>query len=227
MGWRGTQAESRTRHIAKFDQDEVDRYESWILKLTDEDDAACLADIARHFQFGAGMSVLDVGAGTGALCKALTRVPGLVLTALEPCPAMIARLKAKPELSQVAVVEGFCDSEQDKHIFDEGRFDVILSRQLVNGLFDPLTAFRNWSRWLKDDGVVMVMDGLYDRSSWPEPWQTELDRLPLSVCQTISTVPYLLEAAGFKIDAVGYMEAVNARPSTRTKRYIVFATQGA
>jgi SAM-dependent methyltransferase len=227
MKWRGTQSASRKRYIEKFDTEEVDRYESWILQLTREDDEAVLSDISRVFKFRGGMSVLDVGAGTGALCRILSQIPQLFITAMEPSPAMLEKLRTKPELKNVTVVEGFCDSHNDHEYFDDSTFDVIVSRQLVNGLFDPLTAFHNWHRWLKNDGSVIVIDGLYNRSAWTERWEEEIDVLPLSACQTISTIPYLLEATGFKINAVNYMKSTNLIPSTRTKRYIVVASKPA
>lgn len=224
MRWRNTQAEARRRLLELFDADEVARYEGWIRQLTEADDAACLEDIARGFVFREGMTVLDAGAGTGALCKVLTRLAGLVVTALEPSPVMLATLKAKPELQHIKMVEGFCDAETDRDIFAAKTFDVIISRQLVNGLFDPLTAFRNWHHWLQPGGSVIVIDGLYDRSSWTGPWQQEVDVLPLSACRTTATVPYLLETAGFNVDNVYYMEATNSLPSARTPRYIVVAS---
>jgi SAM-dependent methyltransferase len=138
---------------------------------------------------------------------------------------MLAKLQAKPELRHVKVVEGFCDAADDRNIFQAAAFDLIISRQLVNGLFDPLTAFKNWQHWLKADGKVIVIDGLYERSAWTGCWQDEVDVLPLSACRTTATVPYLLEAAGFNIDAVHYMHATNGLPSTRTQRYIVFASK--
>ena len=55
MKWRVTQSESRKRYIEKFDAEEVDRYETWVLQLTREDEEACLADIARVFQFREGI----------------------------------------------------------------------------------------------------------------------------------------------------------------------------
>ena len=227
LKWRGTQSESRKRYVEKFDAEEVGRYETWVLQLSREDEEACLADIARGFQFREGMSVLDVGAGTGALCKILSHIPGLAMTALEPSPVMLAKLKAKVELNNVTVVEGFCDADNDSQHFDVSSFDVIVSRQLVNGLYDPLTAFKNWRQWLKTGGSVIVMDGLYDRSDWAGRWEYEVDILPLTACRTTSAVPYLLEEAGFNIDAVKYMEATNSMPSARTRRYIVFATKHA
>ena len=47
--------------------------------------------------------------------------------------------------------------------------------------------------------------------------------LPLSALQSLATVPYLLEASGFRVESVQMMAAVNALPSTRTPRYVVFA----
>jgi SAM-dependent methyltransferase len=224
MTWRGTQKAARSRLLELFDEGEVARYDAWVLQLTAQDDAACLEDIAQGFVFREGTTVLDAGAGTGALCKILTCVPGVDVTALEPSPVMLAKLKAKPELKHVKTIEGFCDAEADRSIFSAATFDVIISRQLVNGLFDPLMAFRNWHHWLKPGGSVIVIDGLYDRSAWTERWQEEVDVLPLSACRTTAAIPYLLETAGFNIDGVHYMKATNSLPTTRTPRYIVFAS---
>lgn len=144
MHWRGSQTESRERYLAKFDVAEVDAYDSLNGQLTSEEEAAYLSDVNRVFTFVAGMSVLDVGAGTGVVCKLLSRLKGLSITALEPAPAMLAKLKGKPELQNVHPVEGFCDHPDDRLHFSAGQFDVIVSRQLGNGLFDPLAASENW-----------------------------------------------------------------------------------
>jgi ubiquinone/menaquinone biosynthesis C-methylase UbiE len=185
MNWRNSQLDSRQRYLAKYDAVEMDWYEQWIEALTDEDDEACLHDIQLAFPFESGMTVLDAGAGTGTMCKIWMRMVGLKLFALEPVPAMIAKLKSKPELAPVAVVAGFCDSLADQAAFGKGKFDAIVSRQLVNGLFDPLTAFTNWYHWLKPSGYVEVMDGLFDRSGWTGQWAEEVDVLPMSACRSM------------------------------------------
>jgi SAM-dependent methyltransferase len=223
MDWRGSQAASRNRYLAKYDTAEVDQYHSRVGNLTREDQEAYLADLNRVFAFREGMTVLDTGAGTGALCKVLSRLAGLSITALEPAPAMLARLKSQAELRNVLAVEGFCDASDDRRHFHDAQFDVIVSRQLANGLFDPLTAFRNWRHWLSTGGAVVLIDGLYGRSAWTGKWEEEVDVLPLAACQTTALMPYLLEAAGFRVDAVEWMTATNARASTRTTRYVVVA----
>jgi SAM-dependent methyltransferase len=225
MTWRISQAESRRRYLEKFDAAEVDAYDALVASLSDEDLVAYREDLSGAIGPGTGLYTLDAGAGSGALCQVLCGLGDLELTALEPAPAMLARLRGKTALRGVRTVEGFCDHVDDRRLFTAGSFDAICSRQLANGLYDPLAAFRNWHHWLKPSGAVVLIDGLYGRASWTGRWEEEIDVLPLSACQTMATVPYLLEAAGFRVDVVQLMSAVNARPSTRTMRYVVRATR--
>ncbi len=97
----------------------------------------------------------------------------------------------------------------------------------MNGLYDPLSAFTNWHHWLKVGGAVIVLDGLYDRSAWSGTWEEEIDVLPVSACRTTALTPYLLEHAGFSVEAVTFMHQTNAMPSTRTQRYLVVARKQA
>ena len=136
MDWRVSQAHSRERYLAKFDVAEAS-----VGLLSRDDEDAYLSDLSGVFRFREGASALDAGAGTGALVRVLSRVPGLTITAMEPVPSMLAKLRSKPELWGVATVQGFCDNVGDRHHFKGQQFDAIVSRQLVNGLFDPLTAF--------------------------------------------------------------------------------------
>ena len=223
MNWRGSQAESRRRYLTKFDAAEAARYDSVVGRLPPEDEAAYVADLARIVELPPGAAVLDAGAGSGALTLILARLPGLSLTALEPAPAMLARLRARPELRGVTTVQGFCDAGADRSLFTAGAFDAILSRQLVNGLYDPLAAFRNWRHWLKPGGTVVVIEGLYGRSAWSGRWAEEVDQLPMSACQSTAMIPYLLEQAGFRVENSSLMAQVNARPATLTARYVVVA----
>ncbi len=223
MTWRISQAESRQRYLRKFDAAEVESYDTWIRQMDSEDVSAYLDDLQDVCEFRAGMKVLDAGAGTGAMCLVLNARRDLQLTALEPSPEMIDCLRKKTELSGVLTVQGFCDAAADRDLFATASFDVIVSRQLFNGLYDPLTAFKNWRYWLKPGGTVILIDGFYERSAWSGKWTDEVDQLPASACQSLAMAPYLLETAGFQIAAVSLMSRTNARPSTRTKRYLVVA----
>ena len=195
---------------------------AWARQAAPDEEAAYLADI-RHVVTFARVRVLDAGAGTGALCSVLSRWPDLTLTALEPSAAMLALLRRTTgpgrcrDRARLVRRHGRC------RLFPESRFDVVASRQVVNGLFDPLAAFRHWHRWLRAGGQVVVIDGLYGREGWRGAWAEEVDVLPLAACQGMATVPYLLEQAGFEVIAVELMTAVNTLPTTRTPRYVVVA----
>lgn len=225
MNFRVSQSESRDRYLSTYDTEEASKYDSWITSMTAEDHEACVFDMSQRARFSEQMKVLDAGSGTGALSLALVRIPGLQITALEPCVAMSERFKSKPELCDIPVVPGFCDHSDDHSHFAPHSFDLVASRQLANCLFDPLAAFRNWFSWLRPGGIAIVMDGLFDRDAWTGSWDGMVDTLPLSACRTTAMVPYLLEQVGFRIDSVGPMEATNALASTRTERYLVAATK--
>lgn len=223
MSWRGSREDWRRRCVEKTDPEEAEAYEALVGSPGPDDEEAYAADLRRVVALRPGMRVLDVGAGTGTLARILLRFPELSITALEPAPAMLARLTGKADLSDVVAVEGFCDGPEDRTHFAEGSFDAIVSRQAVNMLFDPLTAFANWLHWLAPGGVAVAIDGLYERAAWTGRWEEAVDVLPLAACRTTALLPYLLESVGYRIDHVGPMTATNARPSTRTPRYVVVA----
>ncbi len=227
MNWKRNRAVAREQYVAKYDAKEAAAYDAYVGNLGPADEAAYLTDLKQVFQFNPGMQVLDVGAGSGTLSKILSQIDGLSLTALEPSPAMLDLLRSKPALRDVTCIQGFCDADRDRGHFASAQFDVVASRQLVNGLFDPLAAFTNWHHWLKPGGAVIAIDGTYGRNAWTGAFEEEVDLLPLSACQSLATLPYMLEKCGFEIEAVMLMAATNSMPTTRTQRYVVIARKSA
>ena len=226
MSFRESQSSSRARYLENYDDHGAAEYDRWVTALTSADHDACIEDLSRAVQFTPGMSVLDSGAGTGALTLTLNRIGGLQITALEPSVSMGNLLSVKPGLSDIPIVNEFCDHPNDRAVFPPGTFDLITSRLLVNCLYDPIVAFQNWNAWLRPGGSVVVIDGFFGRNAWTGPWATAIDSLPLSACQSMACIPYLLELAGFRCSSACLMESSNQRPSTRTQRFLVVAHKG-
>jgi SAM-dependent methyltransferase len=225
MNWSQAREELRDRLIAKYNETEAKWYDDFVGTLSDDDEEAYLADILDAVPLSAGQNVLDVGAGSGTISKLVSRVDGLTISALEPSPAMCDLMRRKPQLANVTIIAGGCDRRSDHTRVAPGSVDVIISRQVVNSLFDPLVAFQNWLHWLKQGGKAIVIDGIYGRDGWQGIWAEEVDALPLSACQSLATIPYLLQSVGFEVESAGWMTRANQLPSTRTKRYMVVATK--
>ncbi len=225
--WRPAQEEYRQHYLKRCTEEEALRYHKLAGHLAADDVAACNQDLADVFTFAKGMSVLDAGAGTGTLSRMLIKLPDVKLTALEPAASMMALLRQDHELEEVFTVQGFCDSSADEQLFAAADFDVVASRMVINTLYDPLAAFRNWFQWLVPGGAVVLMDGLFSPDAWTRDWRQDVDVLPVSACQSTATVPYLLESAGFHIESVKPMSRTNSRPSTRTPRFLVIARKPA
>ena len=84
-------------------------------------------------------SVLDVGAGTGAISLLLAEL-GFEVTALDLSPAMLARAEEKAERRRLSVrtVIGPGDRPPD------GPFDAVVERHMLWTAPDPVAALRAW-----------------------------------------------------------------------------------
>jgi ubiquinone/menaquinone biosynthesis C-methylase UbiE len=196
---------------------------------SDAEQQAWKNDLAPVLAGIPGKRVTDVGCGTGVLTRLLAR-EGFSVEGIDSSPAMVAEAR---RLLPVELADQVSFSVGDAHSdhFQENLFDAVLSRQVVCHLHDPLQAFRQWLKWLKPGGLVIVIDGFWSRQRWASgDLADDLDALPLSCVQTLGTVAYLLEAVGFDVEQRKWLEAVNqsvaiAEPGAiqRAPRYIVVA----
>ncbi len=232
--WRISQSKFRERWVDRWTPSEVAAYQTCAGQLNDEQLDCHVQDLSRVFSVDRPLQILDVGSGAGTVCEILCRwisgasprtlaAGGYGITALEPLPAMLELLKQRIASLPIPIsaVRGFCDHPSDRALFEPGSFDLMISRQVTNGLYDPLNAFRNWAFWLKPGGTVIVMDGLFDRAGWGEG--SDVDLFPLAATKSLSTVPYLLEYCGFEVSRVELMSVTNQHPTTKTPRYVVVA----
>jgi ubiquinone/menaquinone biosynthesis C-methylase UbiE len=206
--------------------DEAESYETQIGHGISDAELECWrVDISSAIQPKSNSQILDVGAGTGVFSRFFGDW-GHRVTGVDPSSNML-RVAQAATLSQgyadrVRYVMG--DTHQS-NLFEEATYDCVVSRQAVCYFHDPLLAFQNWHRWLRYQGAVIVVDGLWFREGWSN--DELVDQLPISCLQTRATVAYLLEKAGFHIVVNKWLTTVNEHLATagesHSPRYLVVA----
>lgn len=174
-------------------------------------------------------SVLEVGAGTGLFTRLLDVWGCKGIVGIDISGRMLDVARAKlPHCSFRQVTK-----EAEPHLFPPATFDLIISRQLVCHLIDPIAVFECWKTWLKPGGRIAVIDGLWTRKDWRGRSGALVDERPLSCTQTKATVSYLLERSDLVVKHRGYLERVNrfakerfdiGQPREPIYRYVVVAS---
>ena len=122
--------------------------------LTDPVEAAAWTAALLTFLPSPPSTVLDVGAGTGAL-SLLAAELGHRVTALDLSEAMLARARAKAaeRALEVTFVHGAAEDPPD------GPFDAVMERHVSWTLSDPVDAFRAWRGVTRPGGRLIVFGG--------------------------------------------------------------------
>jgi SAM-dependent methyltransferase len=102
------------------------------------------------------LKILDVGTGPGFFAILLSR-EGHMATGIDASPEMIALAKENALNSGVSPELLVMDSH--KLDFAADTFDLIVSRNVVWTLTDPVKAYQEWRRVLKPAGRLIVFDG--------------------------------------------------------------------
>ena len=117
--------------------------------------------------------VLDVGCGPGFFSVLLARL-GYEVTAVDYTENMLA--EARKNAVHYGVDIDFRRMDAQKLDFEDGIFDLVISRNVLWNLEQPEQAYREWIRVLKPNGTVMNFDGNFyyyvtdaeygDRTRW-------------------------------------------------------------
>ena len=128
-----------------------------------------LAEILRPGEIlRSGMSILDVGCGTGAITRDIAEAvgPSGRVVGLDVNPGLVARARQShggvPGLS-FEVADLFALPYRDE-------FDVVTAARVLQWLADPLRALRAMAGAAKPSGLVLVLDYDHERATWdPAP----------------------------------------------------------
>ncbi|MEW9124312.1 MAG: methyltransferase domain-containing protein [Thermotaleaceae bacterium] len=101
------------------------------------------------------LKILDVGTGPGFFAINLALL-GHDVTAVDCTYAMLD--KASENARNYGVKVEFAQANADELPFDEGTFDLIVSRNVVWNLENPQRALKEWARVLKDEGHLIYFD---------------------------------------------------------------------
>ena len=117
--------------------------------------------------------VLDVGCGPGFFSVLLARL-GYEVTAVDYTENMLE--EARKNAAHYGVDIDFRQMDAQNLDFEDGIFDLVISRNVLWNLEQPEQAYREWLRVLKPNGTVMNFDGNFyyyvtdaeygDRTRW-------------------------------------------------------------
>jgi SAM-dependent methyltransferase len=127
--------------------------------LTDPVEASVWrAVLARHLPIEAS-SVLDVGAGTGAM-SLLAAELGHRVTALDLSPVMLSRAREKAEARGFDLVTVVGSGDEPP----AGPFDAVIERHVLWTTPEPVAALEAW-RKVAPTGRLILFEGLFARDS--------------------------------------------------------------
>lgn len=141
-----------------------DGYSDDITRTIDTGEAFRWSDLIEE-QIGDGpLDVLDIGTGPGFF-PIILGMKGHRVTGIDCSEGMLD--KAQANCARYGVEADFRIMDAQNLDFGEGTFDLVISRNVVWNLEDPLKAYGQWLRVLRPGGKLMVFDGnhylhLYD-----------------------------------------------------------------
>lgn len=142
--------------------------------------------------------ILDVGTGPGFFAIILTEL-GYRVTAVDYTAAMLEQARANA--GALADRIQFHQMNAEELSFEDGRFDVIVSRNLTWNLPMPERAYAHWTRVLKSDGLMLNFDANWYRYLY----DANAQNAHLSDRENVQTLGAADDTAGTDVDA---MEAI-------------------
>lgn len=125
--------------------------------LADGWDCKWADELIRNFPKAEGrtLKVLDIGTGPGFYAIILAS-RGYDVTAVDLSEGMIEQ--AKHNAGSLAEKIRFFKMDAQELSFPDNEFDVIVTRNLTWNLPDPVKAYGEWRRVLRDGGVMLNID---------------------------------------------------------------------
>ena len=119
------------------------------------------------------LNILDIGTGPGFFPAILTDVNRHV-TGIDLSGEMVKQ--ARENLKLQGVEAEILNMDCHKTEFEDDTFDVLICRNLVWTLSDPMGAYREWRRILKPKGRLLIFDGSWYAHHYFDDAREEFER---------------------------------------------------
>lgn len=152
-----------------------------------------------------GVSVMDVGCGSGAITKGIAEkvAPGKV-TGIDSSEALIAQA-----IASYPYIPNLEFKVADVHTFDTpGRYDLVTSARVLQWLPDPREVLQKLKKFLKEEGVIAILDYNHEKIKWEPALPVEMKRFYDAFLQwrkeagfdnaIADNLPHLFAELGFK-----------------------------
>jgi ubiquinone/menaquinone biosynthesis C-methylase UbiE len=169
--------------------------------------------VRRHLRPSPGMTLADIGAGTGAFTAAFSDWFGLGVLAVEPSEAMRAQIPRRPGIQ---VLEGHASALP----LPDDSADAAWLSTVIHHIPDLETAAREIRRVLRPGAPVLIRQAFPGRAS-----QIELVRWFPETARTIGTYPTVEQACHAFATAGFRQEALEQVPQTYTASLAEFLGQ--
>ena len=149
----------------RWDPEKYDKYPGHLVGRGEE--AKAWRELFTRLIPGKGLKVLDAGCGTGEISFLLASM-GYEVYGLDISEKMLAKAKEKAKTRLAGNGGGsvhFQLGDAEKPPFPHGFFDAVVCKHVLWTLPSPQTALDSWTKILKENGKVIVIDALWDDGS--------------------------------------------------------------
>lgn len=149
------------------------------------------------------MKILDVGSGIGGSPFYMNKISGCEVVGIDLSVNMIEIGLEKLEKYNMQEKIRFEVADCTKRTFPDNSFDVIYSRDTILHISDKPALFRNFYKWLKPGGQILITDYCAaEKSTWNNEFSAYVASRGYDL-HTPANYGKMLEGAGFKnVDAV-------------------------
>jgi ubiquinone/menaquinone biosynthesis C-methylase UbiE len=141
------------------------------------------------------LKIADIGCGTGSATIPLLQRTSAHVTAVDVLPAFLERLKANAVSAGVAKRLSLIEADMSDLSFQDEQFDAIWSEGAIYNIGFK-TGVREWGRFLKFSGVLVISEITWTRAYVPEELRKYWDQEYPEV-DTASNKIAILERKGY------------------------------